>query len=206
MDKIILKIAVTGSAGSGKSLVLKRFNELGLVTLDCDIIARQVVEPGEAGFKDVVEAFGRDVLLNDGGLDRPRLRNLIINDPGKRKKMEEMLHPRILEQMKLQIRKADYKGINAVAVEVPLLFESGMDQFFDVTIAVMAKDQDLVKRISERDRVKKSEAEKMLSLQMPQEEKKKRADHVLYNLGTNAELFESVDNLFDKIQKEFLTR
>ncbi|OGR14982.1 MAG: dephospho-CoA kinase [Desulfobacterales bacterium RIFOXYA12_FULL_46_15] len=202
----MLKIAVTGSAGSGKSLVCKRFKELGLITLDCDIIARQVVEPGEKGFKDIIHLFGQDVLLNHGGLDRPKLRNLILNNSVMRKKMEELLHPRILEQMMLQISTAAYKDVKAVAVEVPLLFESGMDQFFNVTIAVMAKDQDLVKRISERDRVKEIDAEKMLSLQMPQEEKMARADHILYNIGTNSELFESVDILFHKIQKEFLTR
>jgi len=206
MDKKILKIAVTGSAGSGKSLVCKRFKEIGLITLDCDIIARQVVEQGEPGFKDIIEVFGRDVLLNSGNLDRPKLRNLILNDSGMRNKMEDMLHPRILEQMMLQISTADYRDIKAVVVEVPLLFESGMDKFFDVTIAVMAKDQDLVKRISERDRVKENDAKKMLSLQMPQEEKMAKADHVLFNIGTNGELFESVDNLFNKIQKEFLTR
>lgn len=206
MDKKILKIAVTGSAGSGKSLVCKRFKEIGLITLDCDIIARQVVEPGEQGFKDILEVFGRDVLLDTGGLDRPKLRNLILNDPELRKKMENILHPRILEQMMLQINTADYKEIKAVAVEVPLLFESGMDKFFDVNVAVLAKDQDLVKRVSERDRVKESDVKKMLCLQMPQEEKMARAAHVLFNTGTNAELFESVDNLFGKIQKEFLTR
>jgi dephospho-CoA kinase len=202
----ILKIAVTGSAGSGKSLVCKRFKEIGLVTLDCDRIARQVVAPGEPGFKDIVQLLGQGVLSGTGELDRPKLRNLIINDPGIRKKVESLLHPRILDQMMLQISNADYSDIKAVAVEVPLLFESGMDQFFDLTIAVMAKDQDLVKRISRRDQVKKTDAQKMLDLQMSQKEKAARADHVILNLGTSVELFESVDNLFQKIQKEFLTR
>ncbi len=202
----IFKIAVTGSAGSGKSLVCKRLKEIGLVTLDCDRIARQVVEPGEPGLKDIVQLLGQDVLSDKGGLDRPKLRNLIINDPNIRKKVEDLLHPRILEQMMLQIKAAEYTDIKAAAVEVPLLFESGMDQFFDLTIAVMARDQDLVKRISRRDQVKETDAQKMLGLQMSQEEKTARADHVIFNLGTSAELFESVDILFHKIQKEFLTR
>lgn len=205
-DMKILKIAVTGSAGSGKSLVCKRLNELGLVTLDCDIIARQVVEPGEPGFQGIIDLIGRDVVSGAGGLDRPKLRKLIINDPDLRKKVEDILHPMILEQMMTRISTADYKDIKAVAVEVPLLFESGMDRFFDVSIAVVARDQDLVKRIAGRDGVKESDAEKMIRLQMPQEEKKARADHILLNSGTSAELFESVDNLFAEIQKEFLTR
>ena len=123
-----------------------------------------------------------------------------------RKKIEDLLHPKILEQMMIQISTADYQDIKAVAVEVPLLFESGMDQFFDVAIVVMAKDQDLVTRITERDHVKENDAKKMLCLQMPQEDKMARADYILFNSGTSAELFESVDNLFNKIQKEFLTR
>ena len=207
MGMKILKIAVTGSAGSGKSLVCKRLKEIGLVTLDCDRIARQVVEPGEQGLKDIVQLLGRGVLSSTGGgLDRPKLRNLILNDPGMRKKIEDLLHPKILEQMMIQISTADYQDIKAVAVEVPLLFESGMDQFFDVAIVVMAKDQDLVTRITERDHVKENDAKKMLCLQMPQEDKMARADYILFNSGTSAELFESVDNLFNKIQKEFLTR
>ena len=207
MGMKILKIAVTGSAGSGKSLVCKRLKEIGLVTLDCDRIARQVVEPGEQGLKDIVQLLGRGVLSSTGGgLGRPKLRNLILNDPGMRKKIEDLLHPKILEQMMIQISTADYQDIKAVAVEVPLLFESGMDQFFDVAIVVMAKDQDLVTRITERDHVKENDAKKMLCLQMPQEDKMARADYILFNSGTSAELFESVDNLFNKIQKEFLTR
>lgn len=206
MDTGILKIAVTGSAGSGKSLVCKRLKELGLVTLDCDIIARQVVQPGQEGFNDIVQLLGPDVVLDNGGLNRPMLRNLIIHDDSMRKKMEGLLHPRILNSMMLQISTAEYKDIRAVAVEVPLLFESGMDRFFDVTIAVIASEQDLIKRISERDQVRDADARKMLDLQMPQKEKRKRAGHVLQNTGSHIELFESVDILFEKIKKEFLTR
>ena len=201
----ILKIAVTGSAGSGKSLVCQRFKTLGLVTLDCDVIARQVVEPGMPGFKKIVEVFGRSIVQKDGTLDRTRLRNVIVDDAVLRKKVEDILHPQILRQMVLQIENAVYKGKKAVAVEVPLLFELGMNKQFDVTIAVVAQDIDLVKRISKRDEVSNKNAQKMLNLQMVQEDKMAMADHVVINKGTMAELFESVDKLFDKIEKEFLT-
>ena len=202
----ILKIAVTGSAGSGKSLVCKRLKEIGLVTLDCDVIARQVVVPGQPAYKKIVELFGQKVVRKDKTLDRTRLRNIIVNDSGLRKKMENILHPQILREMIFQMETAVYTDKKrAVAVEVPLLFESGMAQYFDVTIVVAAKDKDLVKRICDRDMVTKQDAQKMLDLQMPQDEKTARADHVIINKGTNAELSESVDNLFEKIQKEFLT-
>ena len=201
----ILRIAVTGSAGSGKSLVCQRFKTLGLVTLDCDVIARQIVEPGMQGFKKIVEVFGRSIVQKDGTLDRTRLRNVIVDDAILRKKVEDILHPQILREMVLQIENAVYKGKKAVAVEVPLLFELGMKKQFDVTIAVVAQDIDLVKRISKRDEVSNKNAQKMLNLQMAQEDKMAMADHVVINKGTMAELFESVDKLFDKIEKEFLT-
>ena len=201
----ILRIAVTGSAGSGKSLVCQRFREIGWVSLDCDIIARQVVEPGEEAFKKIVELFGQKVVRKEGTLDRERLRNIIVNDSLLRQKMENILHPQIIKEMVFQIEKAEGKGKKAVVVEVPLLFELGMEKQFDVTIAVMAKDMDLIKRISDRDNVTKKDAQKILDLQMSQENKMTRADHVILNKGKRSELFESVDNLFNKIQKEFLT-
>ncbi|SDU22123.1 dephospho-CoA kinase [Desulfobacula phenolica] len=201
----ILRIAVTGSAGSGKSLVCRRFKEIGLVTLDCDVIARQVVEPGMQGFTKITQLFGQEIVLKDGSLDRPRLRNIIVNDPKMRKKMEDILHPQIIKEMAAQMKNAAYTDKKAVAVEVPLLFELGMEKQFDVTIVVTANDPDLVKRISDRDKVTLKDAQKMLDLQMPQEEKTVKADYVIINKGTSSELFESVDNLFEEIQKEFLT-
>ena len=202
----ILKIAVTGSAGSGKSLVCQRFKEIGLVTLDCDRIARQVVEPGMAGFTKIVELFGRKVVLKEGFLDRVRLRNIIVSDSKMRKKMEDVLHPQIMREVVSQMENAGYEDKKrAVVVEVPLLFETGMEKQFDVTIVVTAQDTDLVKRISDRDNVTKNDAKNMLDLQMPQKDKIIRADYVVSNRGTKSELFDTVDNLFDEIQKEFLT-
>ncbi len=201
-----LKIAITGSAGSGKSLVCQKFGRLGLVTLDCDQIAREVVEPGTQGLNQIVELFGDQIVLETGVLDRVALRHIIIDNPKMRTALEDILHPQILIEMIFQIENAVYKkGLNAVAVEVPLLFESGMDKHFDITIAVLAKDLDLISRISRRDNVASEDAKKMINIQMPQEEKIKKADHVIINKGTRAELFDSVDYLFAKIKKEFLT-
>ncbi|MBU8909728.1 MAG: dephospho-CoA kinase [Desulfobacterales bacterium] len=201
----ILRIAVTGSAGSGKSLVCQRFRQIGLPTLDCDIIARQIVKPGEEAFKKIVELFGKKVVLKKGTLDRAGLRNIIVNDSLLRQKLENILHPQIIKEMVVQMEEAESEDKKAVVVEVPLLFELGMEKQFDITIAVMAKDMDLIKRISDRDNITREDAQKILDLQMSQENKKARADHVILNRGKRSELFESVDNLFSKIRKEFLT-
>ena len=201
----ILRIAVTGSAGSGKSLVCNRFEHFDLAVLDCDVIARQVVEPETPGFNKIVELFGQTVVKKDGTLDRARLRDIIVNDTVLRRKMEGILHPRIIREMGSQIEKAACENYRAAVVEVPLLFELGMENQFDITIAVTAADMALVDRICRRDAVTKKSARKVLDLQLSQEEKIKRADYVIVNKGTQSELFESVDNIFDKIQKEFLT-
>lgn len=202
----ILKIAVTGSAGSGKSLVCQRFKEKRLVALDCDVIARQVVEPGKQGFDKIVHLFGEKVVQNDGHLDRSGLREIILYDDDMRKRMEGILHPLILEEMIYQMDHADYSDkIKAVAVEVPLLFETGMERYFDVSIAVISDFSDLIGRVSRRDKVAENNAQKMLDLQMSQEQKTARADYVIKNTGAISELFDSVDNIFEKIQKEFLT-
>jgi dephospho-CoA kinase len=204
-DLKILKIAVTGSAGSGKSLVCHCFKTIGLVTLDCDVIARQVVEPGTTGFEEVITLFGQKIVNKQGSLDRARLRSIIINNAGLRKKMESILHPLINREMVFQMENAEYKEKKAVAVEVPLLFECGLIEYFDTTITVLSEDRDLVERICKRDSVKKEDALKMLDLQMSQQDKISMADHVIINKGDKSELFGSVECLFDKIQKEFLT-
>ena len=201
----ILKIAVTGSAGSGKSQVCEGFKRMGLKVLDCDKIARQVVKSGKKGFSRVVQLFGQDVVGIDGELDRAGLRRIIINDEHARKKLEALLHPLILDEMQDQMRAAQKEGFKAVAVEVPLLFESGMDKLFNATVAVIGSQEELVKRISLRDHVAPEDAKKMIGLQMSQEEKIKRADHVIENKGSLSELFESVEYLYEKIAKEFLT-
>jgi dephospho-CoA kinase len=193
-DKKILKIAVTGMAGSGKSLVCERLKELGYFCLDCDKIARQVVEPGQAGYNKIIELFGKAILLDDANLDRSALRKIILNDPLMKKKMEEALHPLILERMKFEINTAEYGRIKTVVVEVPLLFETGMDSFFDLTIAVIGQERELMKRIAQRDLVNEQDAQKMLGLQMSQKEKQDRADYVIVNKSSPSELLKSVDH------------
>ena len=203
--KDILKIGVTGSAGSGKSLVCQGFKRLGLVSFDCDNIARQVVEPGQKGYEGVVACFGPDVITSDLSLDRAKLRSLLVNHPELRKTMEGLLHPLIIEQMVLQIKTAVYDKEVGCVVEVPLLFELGMENQFDVTVTVVASQDALLERISKRDNVSRENAGKLLGLQLAQNEKIKRADHVIENIGKPGELFESVENLYVKIKKEFLT-
>jgi dephospho-CoA kinase len=201
----IVKIGVTGSAGSGKSLVLKAFASLGLVTLDCDQIARQVVAPGQKGYDGVVKLFGPQVVKPDKTLDRAGMRRMMMDRPDLRRQLEALLHPLIFASLFRQMAAADYGPEKACAVEVPLLFETGMEKKFDVVVVVAAPEDALARRIAERDKVGFAEAKKILSLQMDQEQKMAQADYVIQNQGRPGEVFESVADLYAEIKKEFLT-
>ena len=202
----ILKIGITGSAGSGKSIVLNAFGDLGLVTLDCDRIARDLVAPDGRGYEDVVALFGYDVVLEDRNLDRGKMRERILEKPELRKSLESILHPLIVETLFQRMESAEYEKERACVAEVPLLFELGMGLRFDATVVVRTGEEELVRRISLRDGVGKESARKMLALQMSQEEKVRQSDYVIENRGSLGELVESVGDLYSKIKKEFLTR
>jgi dephospho-CoA kinase len=201
----IFKIAVTGSAGSGKSLVCMQFSELGLTIFDCDKIARLVVEPGEPAYNNIIELFGKDIIFADGSLNRPELRKIISNDVRMRKSLENIVHPAILDSLFFKIKKIEARDEKCVVVEVPLLFESNLMVKFDYIVTVVGQDKDLVARIMMRDQVSKKEAQDILNIQLPQKEKVERADFVIWNTSGIGELKGSVDTLYEKIKKEYLT-
>ncbi len=202
----MLKIGVTGSAGSGKSLVCEGFRRIGLVTLDCDEIARQVVEPGRAAYDLVVKAFGSKVVAPDGTLDRPALRHMIVATKGSREKLESILHPVIISETVRLMDEAVHSKQKSCAVEVPLLFELGMENLFDVVVVVTASDSTLVDRISCRDGVDRESAQKLLAIQMPQSEKIQKADYVIENRGEPGAVFKSVNVLYRKLVNQRLTK
>ena len=202
----MLKIGVTGSAGSGKSLVCEGFRRIGLVTLDCDEIARQVVEPGRVGYNLVVKAFGSEVVAPDRTLDRPALRRMIVTTKGSREKLESILHPIIISETVRLMEEAVHSKHKSCAVEVPLLFELGMENLFDVVVVGTASDSTLVDRISRRDGVNRESAQKLLALQMPQSEKVQKADYIIENRGEPEAVFKSVDGLYQKLINQRLTK
>jgi len=201
----IFKIAVTGSAGSGKSTACKYFEDLGLKILDCDKIARDVVEPSMSAYKSIVDLFGKDILLNDGSLNRLKLRKIISSDTSMRQGMEDIIHPAILDSLFLKIKTFEAEGENAVVAEIPLLFELNLSKKFDFVVTIAGEEKDLVDRIKKRDNVSKEDARAILSIQFPQQEKVKRSDFVIWNTSGAESLKSSVAKLYQKIKKEYLT-
>lgn len=201
----IFKLAVTGSAGSGKSLVCQRLFHLGWPVFDCDRIARRLVEPGQPAYERMIDLFGKEVVLNSGDLDRGRIREMMVRSPDRRKKMEAMLHPAIVKSLFDKIELTAAGGRDRVAAEVPLLFELDLDRKFDYCVTVAVEREKMIGRIAERDHVSRESARKILALQMDTDEKIRRSDHVIHNNGGIGELLDLVDVLHVQLEKQILT-
>ena len=200
----VLKVAVTGGAGSGKTTVCNRLKELGVKVISSDALAKEAVAQGSLAHEKIVNYFGKKVLLSDGNLNRQELRSIIINDDVARLALERFIHPEISRLMHLRIAQAEQDGDPVLLVEVPLLFELGMAEQFDVIIVVSADHELRVKRLMDRDNVSRDEAEDLINVQMPQAEKVERAEFVLANDCSKDQLIRSVDLLFNNFFQKYL--
>ena len=199
-NKKILKVAVTGGAGSGKTSVCNRLKALGVKVISADEMAREAVAPGSTAFKKIVRYFGNTILLSDGTLNRKKLRRMITDDDDARLAMERFIHHEIAKLILKNVVCAEKEGCPMVVIEVPLLFELGMKDKFDWVVVVSAGKERRVKRLMERDQTSRDEAMDLINVQMPDKEKVDRADYVVRNEGSMEKLVESVDILFNNLK------
>jgi len=200
-NKKILKVAVTGGAGSGKTSVCNRLKELGVKVISADEMAREAVAPGSEALTKIVRYFGDTVLLSDGTLNRKTLRRMIIDDGEARFALERFLHHEIIELIHKNVVSAEKEGCRMVVIEVPLLFELDMKERFDWVVVVSADKELRVKRLMERDQTSRDAAEDLINVQMPDEDKIGRADYVVRNEDSIEKLVDSVDVLFKNLTK-----
>lgn len=194
-----LKLGITGGVGSGKSLVCDYLAQKGLTVISADDLARRVVRPGESAYQNIVNYFGVDVVLNGGELDRKKLRGMITKDPATKRILENFIHPEVFKLMEVEFETAAANNEPAAVVEVPLLFEAGLKDYFDFTVTVCANKEVRIKRMMDRDQVSYDEAEAMLGIQMPEKEKIKQSDFIIDNNGTKEQLQISMDQFYKEI-------
>jgi dephospho-CoA kinase len=197
-----LKVAVTGSAGSGKSSVCKRLKQLGLRVISSDILAREAVRPKTAAYRQIVAHFGKTVVKSDGTLDREMLRHLIVTDDRNRKILEQFVHPQIINRICSHITAAEKEGVPIIAVEVPLLFELALEKRFDLVLLVIAERATKIERLMARDHTTRDDAEALLNIQMPDKEKVKNSDFVIDNNGSLEQTIKNADIFFDQFCKK----
>ncbi|NIP60070.1 MAG: dephospho-CoA kinase [Gemmatimonadetes bacterium] len=196
----MLTVGLTGSVASGKSTVARVWAEAGVPVVSADELARRAVRPGSSGLEEVARAFGEEILAPDGSLDRGALRRRVFRDEKARRRLEGILHPRIEALRRRWIEERREEGAPLVVAEVPLLFEVGLADDFDVTVVVHAGREERLRRLVEERGLAEDEARRMIDAQLDPEEKRRRADVVLENDGTIAELEERADRLLDRLR------
>lgn len=201
----MLILGLTGGIATGKSTVSKRLASAhNLPIVDADLIARQVVEPGTPAYAQIVAHFSAqvpDLVLPSGALNRPALGRAVFGNEPNRLFLNGVVHPAVRREMLRQVVVAFLRGCDVVVLDVPLLFESNLARFCSTTV-VVACDEDLeLQRLLDRDaHLTEEDARKRIASQMPLDEKRKRAQHVIENSGTLEELDKQVDELLSKVR------
>ena len=201
----MLKVAITGGAGSGKSTVARMFRDLGAPVLDADEAARNAVAVGTPAWQELRRAFGPEYFREDGELDRGKLARRVFADPAERRRLDEIVHPQVIREIKARLTDLERQGTPLVLVEVPLLFEAGLEKAYNRIIVVDADEADQVQRLGDRDRRGASEIAGMLQAQLPLKDKLARADYVVDNRGALSNTLAQVKNIWGKLQKILLT-
>lgn len=202
-DVGMIKVAVTGGAGVGKTVVCKCFGQLGAHVISLDTLAREAVKPDSPVLDAIVAHFGKGILMGDGSLDRGKLRGVITRDAEARKALERLIHPEILGLLERRIAAIESCQEDAVVVvEVPLLIEVGLQDRFDVVILVEAGSEYQKSRLMVRNGSSMESAAALLDIQMKPEEKRPYADYIIENQGTLEELKSPVKEIYEKIIKD----
>ena len=193
-------VGLTGGIASGKSTVAAILRRLGASIINADKLAREVVEPEQEAWKEIVATFGVDILHEDKTLDRRKLRKIVFENPEARKKLEAIIHPRVRALAEKKIRELAGAGCSVIVYEVPLLFEAQIHLWLRPVILVACDVETQKQRLLERDHVTELEAQQHLEAQMSLEEKRKLADYIIENDGDLKELEQKVSAVLQQIQ------
>ena len=189
-------VGVTGSIASGKSTFCNILRELGYLVIDCDEISHDVIKKGRVAYYEVIYEFGEEILNKEKEISRKKLGKIVFKDSEKRKKLESIIHPKVLKEIK------KYKKELLAFFEVPLLFEAHWENYFDRIVVVENTFDVEVKRLMERNDITKEEAMDLIFTQIPISFKKTRADYVISNNGTVLELKKQAKDFVEKITEE----
>ena len=197
----MVSAGLTGGIGCGKSTVAKMFAARGAATIDSDEIGRGLMQPGNVVYDRIVSGFGAEVLLADGQLNRPKIAEIVFNDPDRLKHLNAIVHAPVLREIDRQVFAQRQKNPGAVVVvESAVLFEAGQNRRFDKMIVAWCRPEQQIERFRARSGVSSEDIERRMAAQMPGEEKKRMADYVIDTSGTLAETERQVEEVFAKLQ------
>jgi dephospho-CoA kinase len=203
----MLIVGLTGGVASGKTAASQALKEEGAYIIDADQIARELVQPHQPAWNELIRAFGKEILQEDGSLHRKKLADKVFADPKQRKRLNQILHPRIKEEMDRRTKEIGQKDPEAIVViDAPLLVELGDHHEMDKLIVVNSTQTQQIERLKDRDGISPEEALRILSSQMPLGEKVKLADFVIGNEGSLEETKKRAREVFKELKKVLLQK
>jgi dephospho-CoA kinase len=198
----VMLLAVTGGIATGKSTVSRMLGELGAPLIDFDLLAREVVAPEKPAWNEIVNYFGKEVLQDDGRIDRKRLSDIVFQDEAKRKKLESFTHPRIFEEFHRLVKEIASRDPDAIIqAGIPLLMELNLQRRFDKVLLVYVPQETQIDRLMKRDGISREEAKNILKAQMPIDEKLCYADFVIHNEGSLEDTKKQVEAVWNEVKK-----
>jgi dephospho-CoA kinase len=195
MTRRAFTVVLTGGIASGKTAVSDGFRQLGVPVIDTDVIARRLVEPGQPALEQIVELFGPGFLESSGALNRKKMREAIFSDRDKKKKLENLLHPMIGEEVRKRLEQVSAPYCILV---VPLFTESGSYRWVDRVLLVDVSEEEQIRRVMLRDQVSKEQATAILNAQASRAQRAALADDIIDNSGTLSELEGKIETLHKK--------
>jgi dephospho-CoA kinase len=199
----MLLIGLTGGVATGKSTVAKLFKACGAEVIDADALARQVVQPGNPAWRDIVRLYGEQVLKPDRTLNRPALAHIVFRDSHKLRALNAIIHPRVAREQARLTRDIGRKDPDAIVMyDVPLLFEAGVDKRVDRIVVVAADRETQITRLQRRDHLTRAEALRRIRSQLPLATKIKQADYVIDGTLPLSQLKRTVKDLYAWLRRE----
>lgn len=195
----MFKLGLTGGIATGKSTVSTHFKEQHIPVLDADVIAREIVMPGEPALAEIVATFGEEILLADGTLNRQALGSVVFGNPAKLQQLNAITHPRVQASMRAQIAAHEAAGEPLIVLDIPLLLEGHNAAGADAVMVVSVPEEVQKQRLMARNNLSEEAALKRIISQMPLAEKRQLADYVIDNAGTIAETYAQVDAVLSEI-------
>lgn len=201
----MLLVALTGGIAVGKSVAAAVFKELGCYVHSSDTAAHELMRPDSSAWDEIVRLFGKDILNPDRTIDRKRLSRMVFADEAKRRSLNKILHPRVMESRRNLLESLDRRGNHSIFIsEAALTLEAGFASFYDRIIVVFCDEHLQMKRLLERKGISRAEAQRMIQSQMPQEEKKRYAHYLIDSSGSIDDTVERTESVFRLLVQDYM--
>jgi dephospho-CoA kinase len=202
----MLRVALTGGIGTGKSHVRTCFEELGVATIDADRLVHEALRSGTPTTTRIAERFGEEVLAADGAVDRRALGDLVFADPVARRDLEGLIHPAVYAAIDAWFEECRRSGVDLAMADIPLLYETGHERAFDAVVVTACTPDEQVRRVEARDGLSAEAAGQRVAAQLPIGEKVAKSDFVIWTTGTVDDTATRVDEVYEALRQRALTR